>query len=54
MSTVIIRKATTEDAAAISKVLLDAFLEFKKFYTDKAFAATTVSETEVLKRMEYF
>ena len=52
MSTVIIRKATTEDAAAISKVLLDAFLEFKKFYTDKAFAATTVSETEVLKRME--
>ena len=52
MDTVIIRKATAEDAAGISKILLDAFIEFKQFYTDKAFAATTVSEAEVLKRME--
>jgi len=52
MNTVLIRKATAEDAAGISKVLLDAFLEFKQFYTDKAFAATTVSEAEVVKRME--
>lgn len=52
MNTVIIIKAGAEDAAAISKVLLDSFIEFKHFYTDKAFEATTVSPEEVLKRME--
>src|SRR4051812_7256655 len=52
MDTVVIKKATAEDAITISKVLLEAFLQFKQFYTDKAFAATTISENEVLKRME--
>ena len=52
MDTILIRKATAEDAPGISKVLLEAFLEFKQFYTDKAFAATTVPEAEVIKRMK--
>ena len=47
----LIRLATPADAEVISKVLLEAFLEFKDLYTEKAFAATTVSPEEVLQRM---
>jgi ribosomal protein S18 acetylase RimI-like enzyme len=43
--------ATPADAAIISKVLFEAFVQFKVFYTEKAFAATTVSPREVIQRM---
>lgn len=52
MASMVIRKAMAEDVAAISKVLLDGFLQFRQFYTPKAFAATTITPAEVIKRME--
>jgi ribosomal protein S18 acetylase RimI-like enzyme len=52
MNNVIIQNASIADAPCISKVLLDSFIQFKSFYTPEAFAATTVSAEEVLKRME--
>lgn len=52
MSDVIIQKATESHAADISKILLNSFIQFKPFYTQKAFAATTISVDEVVNRME--
>lgn len=52
MNNIKIQNATTDDAEAISKVLLDSFVQFKSFYSDKAFAATTISPGEVKKRMQ--
>ncbi len=52
MNNVIIQNASIADATRISKVLLDSFIQFKSFYTPEAFAATTVSADEVLKRIE--
>lgn len=51
MNTITIRHAIPADAASISRVLLNSFLEFKKYYSDEAFEATTVAEKEVLLRM---
>ncbi len=52
MNNVIIQNASIADAPCISKVLLDSFIQFKSFYTPEAFAATTVSADEVLKRLK--
>ncbi len=52
MNNVIIQNAPIADAPCISKVLLDSFIQFKSFYTPEAFAATTVSADEVLKRLK--
>ena len=52
MNDIHIQIATASDAENISKVLFDSFIQFKSFYTDKAFAATTISAAEVIKRME--
>ena len=52
MNDIHIQIATAADAANISKVLLDSFIQFKSFYTDKAFAATTISANEVVERMD--
>jgi len=52
MNTISIREATAADASAISKVLQEAFAEFRQFYTVEAFAATTVSPEVVLQRMK--
>ena len=52
MNNVIIQNASIADAPCISKVLLDSFIQFKSFYTPQAFAATTVSADEVLKRLK--
>lgn len=52
MSSITLRRAIPGDAGRISKVLHDSFLQFKEFYTDKAFAATTVGKSEVLQRMK--
>lgn len=47
-----IRKATPADAKQISKVLLDAFIQFKLFYTQQAFDATVIPAEEVSIRMK--
>lgn len=52
MNNVIIQNASIADAPCISKVLLHSFIQFKSFYTPEAFAATTVSADEVLKRLK--
>lgn len=52
MSSIIIRPAIPADAGSISRVLLDSFLAFKQYYSEKAFEATTVAEAEVLLRMK--
>jgi ribosomal protein S18 acetylase RimI-like enzyme len=46
-----IRQATPEDAAAISKLLYESFLEFEALYTREGFAATTPATEQVLARM---
>lgn len=52
MSSILIREAIADDANEISKVLHESFAEFKQFYTDEAFAATTIAPVEVLQRMQ--
>ncbi len=47
----IIRLATSNDAAAIAKVLHESFLEYESQYTPEGFAATTPSPDEVLSRL---
>ena len=46
-----IRIAIHADSRVISEILLEAFLPFQHLYTEKAFAATTVSPDEVRNRM---
>jgi GNAT superfamily N-acetyltransferase len=47
-----IRRASMEDAAAISVVLCESFVEFKPLYTEGGFAATALDENQVRKRIE--
>jgi putative acetyltransferase len=47
-----IRLVVPSDAAAISKVLHDSFVEFEKLYTPQGFAATTPELREVFLRMQ--
>ena len=49
---VTIRIAFPEDAASVSRVLYESFLEFESLYTPYAFEATTPHSDEVLERME--
>jgi GNAT superfamily N-acetyltransferase len=46
-----IRLASLEDASAIAAVLHEAFVEFKPFYTDGGFAATTPNPEQIQQRM---
>lgn len=46
-----IRVASPDEAQAISKVLLDAFEEYRAAYSDQAFAATTPTSEQVAIRM---
>jgi putative acetyltransferase len=46
----VIRLATEAEAAAIASVLSEAFAEFEALYTPQAFAATTPTADQVLKR----
>ena len=46
-----IRRATPEDAPAISAVLAEAFAEFEERYTKEAYAATVVRPAEARQRM---
>lgn len=46
-----IRRAVPEDASVIAQVLLDSFVEFKFFYTEGGFSATTPTPGQILTRM---
>ena len=46
-----IRRATGDDASAISSVLLAAFVEYEALYTSEAFAATTPTSDQIRKRI---
>jgi GNAT superfamily N-acetyltransferase len=47
----LIRLAGREDAAAISGVLYESFVEFRALYTDGGFAATALGAEQILVRM---
>lgn len=47
-----IRRAQSEDAAAIARVLYDSFIEFKALYTEQGFAATIPNAEQILSRMK--
>ncbi len=47
-----IRFASPADAAAIAKILREAFAEFEDFYTPEAFAATIPKAEEIRKRFD--
>src|SRR5258705_1221569 len=46
-----IRLATMEDAASISEVLLQSFIEYKSEYTPDGFAATTPTVEQIKNRL---
>ena len=46
-----IRLATLEDAASISEVLLQSFIEYKSEYTPDGFAATTPTVEQIKNRL---
>jgi putative acetyltransferase len=48
----LMREATAADASAIAALLKGAFLEFERFYTPGAFAATVLPESGVLGRLD--
>ncbi len=50
-SEILIRRATPEDAEAISGVLHQAFVEYEPLYTPQAFRVTTSAPAAVLERM---
>jgi len=46
-----IRRARPADAAAITAVLHESFIEFKSLYTEGGFSATTPGPDQVIERM---
>jgi GNAT superfamily N-acetyltransferase len=50
-TTVKIRRALLEDAAAIAALLYDAFKEYRPLYTEEGFTATTASQKEIEDRI---
>jgi GNAT superfamily N-acetyltransferase len=46
-----IRRAEVQDAATVSRILHESFVEFEPLYTAGGFAATTPTEEQVLDRM---
>ena len=46
-----VRLATLEDAASISEVLLQSFIEYKSEYTPEGFAATTPTVEQIKNRL---
>jgi GNAT superfamily N-acetyltransferase len=47
-----VRRASAEDATAVSTVLLEAFREYQSQYTPDGFAATTPDASSVIERLE--
>jgi GNAT superfamily N-acetyltransferase len=50
-SAVEIRLATPADLPSLASLLYDSFAEYKSFYTDEGFAATTPSSDQLRQRM---
>ena len=50
-SAVQIRLATPADLPSLASLLYDSFAEYKTFYTDEGFAATTPSSDQLRQRM---
>lgn len=48
---ILIRAAERMDAASIAAVLRDAFIEYRRLYTDRAFAVTTPDAEQIAWRM---
>jgi GNAT superfamily N-acetyltransferase len=46
-----IREAGPEDAEAVAAVLHESFIEFRALYTDGGFAATALTDEQILIRM---
>jgi len=46
-----IRLATPADLPSLASLLYNSFAEYKSFYTDEGFAATTPSSDQLLQRM---
>jgi putative acetyltransferase len=46
-----IRVATANDATSISRVLLEAFVEYESLYTQAGFAATTLDAEQIQHRL---
>jgi N-acetylglutamate synthase-like GNAT family acetyltransferase len=46
-----IRRAVADDAPAIVSLLYESFVEYRSFYTAGGFAATVISQAEVIERM---
>jgi len=51
-TTTLIRMALPSEAASIAFVLSESFKEYKSFYTDEAFAATTPTSDQILMRFD--
>ena len=47
-----IRRARVSDAASISSVMYESFVEYKSLYTDEAFHETCPPRKQVLERMK--
>lgn len=47
-----IRRATPADAPAMANLLHLSFIEYKSFYTEAAFAATTPQEEKIIRRLD--
>jgi ribosomal protein S18 acetylase RimI-like enzyme len=52
MASLVVRRATRADAAAISALLRVSFAQFEALYTPEAFAATVLPESGILTRLE--
>jgi len=50
-SSIKIRRALLEDAAAIAALLYDSFKEYRPLYTEEGFRATTASQKEIEDRI---
>jgi GNAT superfamily N-acetyltransferase len=50
-SSIQIRRAVSEDASSIASVLLESFVEYKTFYTEAAFEATTPTSNQIQNRL---
>ena len=50
-SAVPIRLATSADLPSLASLMYDSFVEYKSFYTDEGFAATTPSAAQLSQRM---
>ena len=52
LTDIMIRKATPGEALAISSLLYNSFLDYRSFYTQKAFEASTPDIQKVKERIE--